>query len=62
MSLPRDLSWLRSSTCADTSCIEVAAGDDEIYVRGEDGAVLRFTRDEWVAFREGVKLGDFDAI
>jgi hypothetical protein len=64
MSLPPlGLSWFRSSTCADHSCIEVAADDDHIYVRdGEDGAVLRFTRDEWVAFRDGVKLGDFDAI
>lgn len=64
MSLPpRGLSWFRSSTCVDNQCIEVAADDDNIYVRGrDDGKILWLTRDEWAAFLDGVKLGDFDAV
>lgn len=64
MSLPpRGLSWFRSSTCAVDHCVEVAADDDRIYVRGrDDRRVLWLTRDEWTAFLDGVKLGDFDAI
>jgi len=60
---PRGLSWFRSSTCADKSCVEVASDDDHIYVRDrEDGRVLWLTRDEWTAFLDGVRLGDFDVI
>lgn len=64
MSLPPPgLSWFRSSTCADKNCVEVAADDDHIFVRGrDDGRVLWLTRDEWAAFLDGAKLGDFDAI
>jgi hypothetical protein len=61
----RMLSWHRSSKCADTTCAEIASDGRNIYVRDgklPDGAVLRFTRTEWEAFRDGVKLGDFDVI
>lgn len=61
--LPRGLSWFRSSTCVDKQCVEVAADDDHIYLRGRDDApILWLTRDEWAAFLDGAKLGDFDAI
>jgi hypothetical protein len=67
MSEPRrTLSWLRSSLCADNTCVEVASGDDEeVYIRDgkmRDGVVLRFTRAEWLAFRNGVQAGDFDTV
>lgn len=66
MSVPyRDLLWRRSSRCTDRSCTEVASDGEGVYVRDgkkPDGAVLRFTRAEWEAFREGVRLGDFDSI
>jgi hypothetical protein len=66
MSEPRRaLAWLRSSQCADNVCVEVASGDDEVYIRDgkmRDGAVLRFTRAEWLAFRNGVQSGDFDTV
>jgi hypothetical protein len=45
--------------------VEVAEVDNEICFRDgkvRDGAVLRFTRAEWVAFCDGVKTGDFDAV
>lgn len=66
MSVPRrDLLWSRSSRCADHSCTEVASDGEHVLVRDgktPDGAVLCFTRAEWEAFRDGVKLGDFDSI
>ena len=60
-----DVSWLRSSLCADNHCMEVAVDGERVYVRDgkrPDGAVLCFTRAEWEAFRAGIKLGDFDSI
>jgi hypothetical protein len=61
----RHLSWVRSSRCADKTCAEIAADADHVYIRdgkSPDGAMLRFTREEWEAFRDGLKLGDFDVI
>jgi len=66
MNMPhRDLSWHRSSTCADRNCAEVATDGKYVYIRDgkmPDTAVLRFTRAEWEAFREGMAVGDFDFI
>jgi hypothetical protein len=59
----RKIVWHRSSLCADNQCVEVAADDSYSYVRdakAPDGAVLRFTRAEWMAFIAGMKLGEFD--
>jgi hypothetical protein len=36
-----------------------------VYIRGGEpagGITLRLTYAEWVAFRDGFKLGDFDAV
>jgi hypothetical protein len=66
MSVPRsELSWFRSSRCADVTCAEVAGDAEHIYIRdGKSpcGPVLKFTRAEWEAFRDGLKLGDFDSV
>lgn len=59
------MKWRRSSRCADKACVEVASDDRRIYIRTGDGVgvtVLCVTRAEWEAFRDGVKLGDFDAV
>ena len=51
---------------ANGNCLEVASlPDGEIGVRDSkdpDGAVLRFTRDEWHAFLGGARKGEFDGI
>ena len=51
---------------ANGNCLEVASlPDGEIGVRDSkdpDGAVLRFTRDEWHAFLGGARNGEFDSI
>lgn len=58
--------YKKSSLCnADTpQCVEVEL-DSEIGARvrdskDPDGAVLSFTREEWLTFVAGVKNGDFD--
>ena len=57
--------WVKSSlSFANGNCVEVASlPDDEIGVRNSresEGAVLRFTSDEWHAFLGGVHNGEFD--
>lgn len=59
------LDWRRSSLCSSGACIEVAADGSSVYLRDSkalDGAVLRFTREEFAAFTAGVKGGEFDVL
>jgi hypothetical protein len=56
------VTWLRSTFCSDTSCVELSTLDGEVLVRdgkNTEGAILRFTMDEWDDFRAGVMAGDF---
>jgi len=58
-------SWVKSSlSFSNGNCVEVASlPQGEIGVRNSrdaDGAVLRFTPDEWHAFLGGVRNGEFD--
>ena len=57
--------WHRSSRCANGGCVEVARlGPDEFAVRDSkrsDSPVLTYDRQEWDAFIEGVKAGEFDS-
>ena len=60
-----DSYWVKSSlSFSNGNCVEVASlPDDEIGVRNSrdaQGAVLRFTPDEWHAFLGGVRNGEFD--
>lgn len=59
-----DNDWTRSSYCDSSQCVEVAGAEfGEILVRDSkdrEGPVLRFTPDEWVAFIDGVKNGEFN--
>jgi predicted secreted Zn-dependent protease len=57
--------WRRSSKCDNSSgnCVEVATLDEATAVRdSKDPAspVLVYTRQEWTAFIDGVKSGEFD--
>lgn len=50
-------------SCNNGGCVEVAVLEDQVWVRGSrdaDGTVLPFTFDEWRAFLDGAKRGDFD--
>lgn len=60
-----DWRWRKSTVSGSAgSCVEVAFPDgDGVWVRNSrdpDGAILRFTRQEWSAFLAGVRLGEFD--
>lgn len=67
--------WRRSTFCDSGNCVEVGCRCDtgscvELSDRGDTillrdskdpgGAVLGFTRDEWMAFIRGAKQGEFD--
>jgi hypothetical protein len=58
--------WVKSSlSFSNGNCVEVASlPDGEIGVRNSrdpEGAVLRFTSDEWHAFLGGARNGEFDS-
>jgi hypothetical protein len=57
--------WTKAASCAGGNCVQVASTGDGLVVligdsKNADGPVLSYTRDEWVAFLEGAKNGDFD--
>jgi predicted secreted Zn-dependent protease len=54
--------WTKSSRCGSGTCVEVARVQDTYLVRDSknpDAAALSFTKEEWVAFVEGVTAGEF---
>lgn len=60
----QNLQWLKASASAGCGmCVEAAAHPEGIAVRHsltpEDGAIL-YSRDEFRAFLDGVKNGEFD--
>ncbi len=56
--------WRKSSHSSSGGCVEVAMLGDAIGVRDTkdrgEGPVLVFNRREWMAFLEGVGLGEFE--
>lgn len=56
--------WRKSSFSGGADCVEISSDNDEILVRdsklGEDSPILRYTSDEWLAFIQGAKAGEFD--
>jgi hypothetical protein len=58
--------WRKSSRCESSMCVEVAIdklGGSTVYVRSSNSPgtrVLVFNIDEWQAFIEAAKLGEFD--
>lgn len=58
--------WAKSTfSGSGGSCVEVSPGEDDmILVRdsklGDDSPKLAFNRDEWKAFLDGAKAGEFD--
>lgn len=46
-------------------CVAVKIGDDEVHIRDTKDmgdTTLSFTKGEWAAFVEAVKLGEFDVV
>jgi Domain of unknown function (DUF397) len=59
-----EVAYHKSTASSGGACVEVAGCTcDEVRVRDSkdpDGPVLVFTRDEWRAFLDGAKKGEFD--
>lgn len=58
-----NLSWRVARNCSGGSCVRVAPSQDMILIGGSKHAgdlVLPYDHDEWAAFVQGVKDGDFD--
>jgi len=54
--------WVKSTRCVSGTCVEVAKVADRYLIRDSkrpDTAPLSFTQDEWSAFVEGVRAGEF---
>lgn len=58
------MAWIKSTLSASNgACVEVDMGGPKILVRQSrdpEGERLAFTREEWEAFVEGAKRGEFD--
>ena len=55
--------WHKSTASAAANCVEGRFVSDHVQVRdtkNKNGAVLRFTHDEWRAFVAGLRVGEFD--
>lgn len=64
---PTALHWWKAAASSNNgNCVEVAVlPEGGVAVRDSkdrDGAVLQFTRAEWVAFATGMAAGDFDSL
>jgi Domain of unknown function (DUF397) len=61
----REPAWRRSHLCANGECVEVGQQDGKILLRDSKdprSRVLRYTAEEWRAFVDGIKAGEFDDI
>jgi hypothetical protein len=58
-----DFAWRKSSLCESGACVGVARQGEFVLIGNSSDPevpVSRFTKQEWLAFVAGVKLGDFD--
>ena len=56
-------SWRTATMSGGTNCVQVKSENGMIIVgssRLVDGPFLSYTRDEWTAFIDGAKKGEFD--
>jgi hypothetical protein len=54
--------WQKSSYCGTNACVEVSVSADGVLVRDSrspEAAPLSFTVEEWTAFVQGIKAGEF---
>lgn len=58
-----NLSWRVALQCNGGSCIQVAATGNKIVIgdsKSPGGPFLTYSQNEWIAFVEGVRRGDFN--
>jgi hypothetical protein len=60
---PGDFDWRVARLCESGECVGVALQGESVLIGNTsdpEAPVSRFTKQEWVSFVAGVKLGDFD--
>jgi len=60
-----DLAWRTAKSCEGRTCVEVASAHGMVFFRNSNdpnGPLLQYTPDEWGAFLNGAKNGDFDGL
>lgn len=60
---PFSVDWRTAKSCTANNCVQVGVVDDAVGIRDSkdpDGAILRYSVNEWKSFVAGVKNGDFD--
>jgi hypothetical protein len=65
MPAPLGTTWRVAKKCDIVNCVQVARLNEMIVIgdtKNPDGPVLLYTQDEWEAFINGVRHGDFDDI
>jgi predicted secreted Zn-dependent protease len=58
-----EITWRKASFCGGGECVEVGQHDGLVVMRDSKqpaGNLLRYTSEEWRAFVNGVKAGEFD--
>ena len=56
------VSWVKSSFCSDTACVEAATFGSDVVMRDgkhRDRPFLRFSQGEWHAFLDAIAAGEF---
>jgi len=54
--------WRKAKKCEASQCIELGAYGDKVFLRFRDGTVGEATKEEFDAFRDGIKKGEFDDV
>lgn len=58
------MDWRVSSFCSAGGCVEVRGAEDGMIElrdsKNPDAGVMRYTPEEWDAFLDGVRAGEFD--
>jgi hypothetical protein len=56
------LDWRKSSFCASNECVEIARQNGLVFLRSsvQPRRTVRYTPQEWQAFVNGLRAGDFD--
>jgi hypothetical protein len=52
--------WKKSSKCGTNACVEAKITKHVVVLKDDTGSMVIYSHDEWQAFIDGVKAGEFD--
>lgn len=52
--------FTKSASCTGGTCVEASVGAEQVIVRDKERRTVEYDADEWQAFIDGVKRGEFD--